>query len=318
MATRDESALGPVISVGEASVRVGTSSWADASLVKDTDWYPRRSMTAAQRLAYFASRFPVAIVDTTFWFPPTPEVTASWVERTPDGFVLDVAAWSLLTGHPAFPHSLWPDLQDEVRPEFRDRRNLYAKHLTPAAVAESWSRFVHALHPLVAADRLGTILLQYPRWFGPKEARRDVILGDAERVGDLPVAVEFQSPAWLHPDECESTLAFLEDNGLGFVCVDEPQGFPSSIPPVVAATADLALVRLDGRNAEHWVRRGGTRYVYSDDELAGWSERIRELAASATDVHVLFNNCWRDFAVRNAATLQELLGGPGPPPRPSA
>ena len=66
-----------------ARVLLGTCSWTDATLVKETDWYPRRSMTAAERLAYYASRFPVVEVDSTYYFPPTPELTAAWVERTP-------------------------------------------------------------------------------------------------------------------------------------------------------------------------------------------------------------------------------------------
>ena len=116
--------LGPVVRVGDADVLVGTCSWADASLVKDSDWYPRRTMKAAQRLAYYASRFPLVSLDSTHYFPPTPELSESWVERTPAGFRFDVRAWSLLTGHPTFPHSFWEDLQQDVKPEFRGRRNL--------------------------------------------------------------------------------------------------------------------------------------------------------------------------------------------------
>ena len=49
------------------------------------------------------------------------------------------------------------------------------------------------------------------------------------------------------------------------------------------------------------------RYLYSDDELRGWSPSIRHLADEASEVHVLMNNCYQDYGVRNAADMQRLL-----------
>ncbi len=99
---------------------------------------------------------------------------------------------------------------------------------------------------------------------------------------------------------------------MAFVCVDEPQGFDSSVPPVVAATSDLVVVRFHGHNAESWEKRQITaaerfRYRYSDDELAVWVPKIEELSRSAKEVHVLMNNCYRDYGVDNAATIARLL-----------
>src|SRR5437868_10374657 len=122
-------------------VLVGTCSWADASLVKETDWYPRRSMSAAERLGHYSRTFPVVEAESTFYFPPTPELAAAWVERTAPGFTMDIKAWSLFTGHPTFPDSLWPDLQAEVPAEHRGKRRLYAKHLPPDVLDEAWARF---------------------------------------------------------------------------------------------------------------------------------------------------------------------------------
>ncbi len=294
-------------------VLVGTCSWTDATLVKETDWYPKKTMTAAERLAYYASRFPLVEVDSTYYFPPTPELSASWVERTPSDFTMNVKAWSLLTGHPTFPHSLWPDLQDEILPEHRDKRRLYPKHLPPDVVEEAWDRFRHSLMPLHSAGKLGAVLLQYPRWFGPKESHRREIREAARRLADFRLCVEFRHARWLE-DDCEPTLGLLEELGLSFVCVDEPAGFASSMPPVVAATSDLAVVRFHGRNTTTWETPTPTAaerflYLYSEDELREWVPRLMELAASATEVHVLMNNCYRDFAVVNAEQMGRLLAG---------
>ncbi|MGI9032430.1 MAG: DUF72 domain-containing protein [Acidimicrobiales bacterium] len=310
----DGPSLAPPVDIDGCRVLVGTCSWTDASLVKETNWYPKRSMTAAERLAYYASRFPVVEVDSTYYFPPTPELAGSWVERTPAGFTMNVKAWSLLTGHPTFPHSLWPDLQSEIPPEHRDKRRLYAKHLPGDALDEAWDRFRHSLMPLHSAGRLGAVLLQYPRWFGPKEANRNQIRGAAEHLADYQVCVEFRHGRWLEGNECESTLGFLESLGASFVCVDEPAGFASSMPPVVAATADLAVVRFHGRNAETWEGPVPSaaerfRYRYRTEELTGWVPKVLELAASAREVHLLMNNCYRDYGVDNATELATLLAG---------
>lgn len=306
-------ALAPSIELEDAVVRLGTCSWTDKTLTHETTWYPKKSMKAAERLAYYAARFPMVEVDSTYYFPPTPEVCQSWVDRTPEGFVMNIKAWSLLTGHPTFPNSLWEDLQDDVRPDLRDRRNLYKTHLTEAALAESWARFRHALWPLHEAGRLGAVLLQYPKWFHPGETRRRELMDARMALPEFKLCVEFRNAQWLEGDECEETFAFLEDNGLAYVCVDEPQGYPSSVPPVVAATNDLAVVRFHGQNAGTWDTDEDLTpaqrfcYRYSTAELQAWVPKIRELAASAEEVHVLMNNCYQDYAVDNAAEMAQLL-----------
>jgi uncharacterized protein YecE (DUF72 family) len=271
-------------------------------------------MTAAERLAYYASQFPVVEADSTYYYPPTPEMSESWVERTPDGFTMNVKAYSLLTGHPTLPQSLWPDLQSEVASEHRDKRSLYANHLTADAVEEAWDRFRHALMPLHSAGKLGAVLLQYPRWFTPKDTNREQLAAARRRLPDYDLCVEFRNGRWLAGDEADDTFEFLESEDLAYVCVDEPQGFDSSLPPVVAVTADLAVVRFHGRNAETWTADVPSasfrfRYRYQPAELEEWVSRIDEVAVSAKEVHVLMNNCYRDYAVDNASEIARLLRG---------
>jgi uncharacterized protein YecE (DUF72 family) len=52
------------------------------------------------------------------------------------------------------------------------------------------------------------------------------------------------------------------------------------------------------------------RYLYSEDELREWVGPVRALADEAERVHVLMNNCYRDYAVRNARQLAALLAQP--------
>lgn len=289
-----------------APVLVGTTSWSERTLVHESGWYPRRTMKAAERIAFYASRFPLVEMDATARFPPTPELCRQWVDRTPDGFTVDVQAWTLLTGGGALPDSLWEDLRGEVRPDLRDRRRLYLGHLSAEGRAEAWARFRHALEPLRAAGRLGVVVLRYPAWLRPGGTGRALLVEARRRLEGLALAAELHHPRWLEGDACEDTLAFLEDHDVGFVCVDRRDH------PVVATTSDLAVVRFPGRNPGDWETPDidiGERYAYryADAELEAWVDPVLELAADAGAVHALFSNCWRDDAVVNAARLAALV-----------
>jgi uncharacterized protein YecE (DUF72 family) len=89
-----------------------------------------------------------------------------------------------------------------------------------------------------------------------------------------------------------------------------PQGYPSSVPPVVAATAsDLAVVRFHG-HSDKWESRDIYErfgYLYSEDELAEWAPKVRELGEQAKETHVLLNNCYRNYAQLNARQLADLV-----------
>jgi uncharacterized protein YecE (DUF72 family) len=111
------------------------------------------------------------------------------------------------------------------------------------------------------------------------------------------------------PDNQAETLEFLAAGNLPYVCVDMPQGYPNSIPPVVAATSDLAVIRLHG-HSDKWDSKDIHQrfgYRYTDAELREWAGQTGRLAADANVTHVLFNNCYRDYAQVNARHLAELL-----------
>ena len=169
---------------------------------------------------------------------------------------------------------------DELPEPVATKARIYAKDLPPEVLDEVWATFRDGLEPLAEAGQLGSILLQYPRWFFPSSENRAAIEEAAVRLAGMTCAVEFRNASWLNEKNAERTLGFLEDKGLAFVMVDEPQGFKSSVPPVTAVTSDLALVRFHGRNRETWEAKGITpaerfRYLYSRDELEEWAPRIR-------------------------------------------
>ena len=306
----DKLELGPVLRVRSAEVRVGTCSWTDKTLVKEADWYPKRTMSAAERLAYYSARFPVVEADSTYYRPPSLDLTRGWVERTPDGFRMNVKAYSMMTGHPTRPETLWPDIGETIDPEAAGKRNVYPHHLPDDAVDEVWRRFAEAVDPLQEAGRLGAILLQYPPWFTPKRANRDELARARERLGELPICVELRSPLWFGRDDLDRTLRWLSDHDLALVDVDAPK--VSKLPRLDAATSDLAVVRFHGRSEDTWKATTGTaaerfRYLYDKRQLRPWVKRIEHLASESREVHVLMNNCYQDYGVRNAADMTDLL-----------
>jgi uncharacterized protein YecE (DUF72 family) len=297
-----------------SAVRIGTASWTDPTLVKSGRFYPPGTNTAEARLRYYASQFPIVEVDSSYYFIPRQEQAGVWVDRTPPDFVFNVKAFSLLTGHPTRRNAIPEDLQDEIDPKYREAQRVYRGHLSSSAVDELWRRFHEALLPLDSAGKLGAVLMQYPEWFTPKHANREELRALHQRLPGYQVCVEFRNRAWL--DEAadrERTLKLLAEEGLPLVCVDMPQGFRSSMPPLAEVTApDLAVVRFHGRDREAWQYKGPTatprfRYLYKERELREWVPRIEHLAEGAHNVHVLLNNCYEDYAVRNARDLARLL-----------
>jgi uncharacterized protein YecE (DUF72 family) len=295
------------------NILVGTSSWTDPTLVKEGSFYPPEARSAEARLRFYASRFPLVEVDSTYYFPPSERNAVLWIERTPKDFTFNIKAYSLLTNHPTKAGSLYKDLRETLPDELLVKRNLYREQLPNAVVEEVWQRFHDALMPLHSTGKLGAVLFQFPQWFVIGRMSRDYVLECADRLKDFRIAVEFRHRSWLAEPNAEETLSFLEEHDLPFVCVDMPQGFESSVPPIAAATAaDLAMVRFHGRNTAAWEARSGTaserfRYEYSQGELGEWAPRIKEMSTRARETHVLMNNCYRDYAVNNARQLGDLL-----------
>lgn len=292
----------------------GSCSWTDKTLVQESDWYPRRTMSAEERLRFYSSQFPLTEVDSTYYAPPAEQQARVWAERTPDGFRFDVKAYSLLTGHPTRPRSLWSDLREGLDSEASGKRSIYTHHLTPEALDEAWRRFGSALRPLHDAGKLGAVLFQYPPWFVPRRENRRQVEALRQRLPDYQICVEFRSPMWVaEPRDRERTLGMLEEHGLVFVCVDAPK--VSKLPRVLAVTNDqLLVVRFHGRSDGTWTDTSRSaaerfRYQYSEEQLAELAPQLAQAASEARESHMLMNNCYRDYSVRNAADLRDLLAG---------
>ncbi len=284
-------------------IRVGTASWTDKTLLA-SGWYPESAGTPEKRLQYYANQFPLVEVDATYYTPPAEQTAKLWAERTPKGFVFNIKAFGLLTGHPTKLSSIYKDLRPET-----DKRNIYPGDLTPEAYDEVWNRFLSALEPLASARKLGSILFQFPPWYTIKRPNKEYLVEVRNRCRPYRIAVEFRNATWFAGENRKETLEWLSRFEIPYVCVDMPQGHKSSIPPVIEATSDLAVVRFHG-HSEKWTSKDIYEkfgYLYSEKELKTWAPKLRKLSQNANETHVLMNNCYSDYAQRNAQQLIDLL-----------
>lgn len=301
--------------LADHGIYVGITAWTEPTLIA-SGYYPPGIDTAEERLRFYSEEFPIAEVDSTYYAPPSERVARLWAERTPSDFVFDVKAFRLLTEHPTPPRSLWRDVRDALPRSLRDKKNLYPKDVGPNVMEEALDRFVTALGPLQRAGKLGVVLLQFPEYVYPvgrSYAHIDWLAQGLRRYGARG-AVEFRQARWMDDEHLETTLSFLEERNLAYVCVDEPQGFQSSVPPIAAATAGIAVVRFHGRNADTWAKRGisaAERFAYDYTEhpaaLEEWAPRIAMLHEQERPVHAVMNNCYSDYAVRSGRALAQAL-----------
>ncbi len=253
--------------------------------------------------------------------PLTDRVVAPWVDRTPEGFTVDVLAHRLLTHHPVSIESLAPDVRDLLSPTVRARRQVYADDLPARALERALDRLLATVQPLQEFGKLGALVFAFPSYFVPGTKARDHLVWLRERAGELPIAVELRQREWVDTKHRDETMAFLSEHRLSYVCVDVPSGFATSLPPLAVATTDTAFVRFHGRNADAW-ERGADRgddhfaYDYRRADLEPWRARLEKLAAAATSVHVVFTTGTAEGAARDARLLIRVLTEDPEPERP--
>jgi len=291
-------------------VRVGTCSWTDRTTVRV--WYPPSVHTAADRLRYYATQFDTVEVDSTFYGLPTSATARLWAERTPPGFVFHVKAFAMMTRHAVRPEQLPLPLRSTHQLELDGQGRVV--HPSADLRRQTFELFSEALDPLRAEGKMGLVLLQFPPYFVANETNREYIAHSVALVAPDKAAVEFRHSSWVAPEELTGTLELLYSLGAAYVCVDEPRmEGPTVLPPLTAATAEVAYVRFHGRNSATWNARVDSaaerfKYLYADEELAEWVEPVRHLQQQAATTYAMFNNCYADYAPRNAKQLMSLLG----------
>jgi uncharacterized protein YecE (DUF72 family) len=169
--------------------------------------------------------------------------------------------------------------------------------------------FQEALGPLIDEGKLGCLLAQFPNAFKPDEEAVQYLHFLREHLPDVQVVVEFRNRQWLTAD----TFDRLESLDLGFCCVDEP-ALKGLLPPVALRTSEVGYVRFHGRNAREWYQHDEAwqryNYLYSEEELREWVDKVQAVAEGSEETYVFFNNHYGGQAAVNAEMFAELLNLP--------
>lgn len=265
-----------------AKVRFGPAGW----MYKDWEGivYPEEKPPRFDPLRYMAEFFDTVEINSSYYGPPVPKTTASWVRRVEDfeNFRFTAKLWKRFT-HERDKAWMKPDV-DRVREGF---------------------------DVMMDAGKLGAVLLQFPWSFRRTEPNREW-LGDVVRTfSQYPLVVEVRHSSWLAPEFMQT----LEEEGVGFVNIDQPL-YHDSIKPSAHVTSRVGYVRVHGRNYKDWFReKAGVEerynYLYKPDELKPWVERAWEIAAdpSTQEVYVVTNNHYKGKAVANALMMKSMLTG---------
>src|SRR5512140_3861953 len=118
-----------------STIRVGTASWTDKSLIDCGRFYPPGTTTPEDRLRFYASQFPFVEVDSSYYALPSARNAARWAERTPASFRFNVKAFRIFTGHQTAPVALPKDIRDALAPS---KKNVYYKDLPDELRNELW------------------------------------------------------------------------------------------------------------------------------------------------------------------------------------
>ncbi len=241
------------------------------------DWvgpfYPQGTKDS-QMLEYYSANLGFVELNSSFYHMPGLKLFDSITKKTPDDFKVAVKLYQ------GFTH-------------LRDSNGTSADN------------FMYSVKPLAEAKKLLCLLAQFPYSFHFNAQNMDYMKRMRSWFKDIPLNVEFRNQAWIS----EQVMKTLKAEDIGYVCVDEPH-IKGLIKNVVAATSNIAYLRLHGRNAEKWYEGEGSErydYMYNTQELTQWVPRIKSLDGDSMITVVAFNNHPKGKAVENARMMLGLL-----------
>jgi len=261
-------------------VRIGPAGWSYA------DWqgivYPSPKPRAFHEPAYLAQYFDTIEINTSFYQPLRPNLVQGWIEQIAFNprFLFTAKLWQ------KFTHADNPTRDDEnsVRAGFDVLRN---------------------------AGRLGAVLVQFPFSFHNTPETLAYIKRLAKQFHDYPLVIEVRHSSW----NGRKLDELLRELGVGFCNIDQPV-IGRSVVPSERATSSIGYVRLHGRRYDTWFTDDPAvpsyeryNYLYTEDELKPWTERIRKIATHADSTFVITNNHYQGKGVVNALDLIHLLNG---------
>lgn len=189
---------------------------------------------------------------------------------------------------------------------------------TLRATPEHAQSFIQALQPIIEADCLAPLLIQFPHGFDRTREHRLYLAKLADWFADFDLAIEFRHASW-HIAQVEHGF---QKSGLIWCSVDYPQvtGLPQSrlLFTQVTPFADnnrlskprVGYLRMHGNNLNWWDALSASErhdYRYSVEEMQAWAQAIANQRQHFDELYVFFQNSTNAHAYYNIAMLREAL-----------
>jgi uncharacterized protein YecE (DUF72 family) len=260
------------------TIRVGPAGWSYK------DWsgivYPRRKPSGFHEATFLARFFDTIELNVTFYRPIAAATAQEWIARVAanENFLFTAKFWQ----------------------EFTHARDLSAANE---------KAFRPAMETLHDARKLGALLAQFPWSFKNDPDNLKYLNQLVQRFRDFPIVLEVRHSSWDKPEVYE----WLAERGIGFCNIDQPV-IGRSIEPSERTTSTVGYVRLHGRRYDTWFSNKPEmpsseryNYLYSEEELEPWLERIQKVAQSGESTFVVTNNHFEGKGIVNALQLIHML-----------
>ena len=266
--------------IAKPRIFVGPAGWSYP------DWkkilYPDPRPRGFHEATFLADFFDTIEINTSFYHPMQPAHAEQWIER--------------IAANPRFLFTakLWKKFTHEEE--------------TSAADIELVRTGFDILR---GANRLGAMLLQFPFSFHHTPETLTRLKRLLDQFQDYPLVVEVRHSSWAKKEFYE----LLHQRRVGFCNIDQPV-IGRSIKPSERVTSPIGYVRLHGRRYDTWFSDDPAsppseryNYLYSEEELQPWAERIEHVAENAETTFVVTNNHFQAKGIVNALQLMNLLTG---------
>jgi len=271
----------------EKLVRVGTSGWSYPK--GEGTWngifYPTKPKN---ELELYSKVFNTVEVNSTFYRLIDPRTARAWVEITPQDFEFAVKVWQKFT-HPGM---------------FKK-----ATGAEPEVTQKDYDDFKRGINPIAEEGKLACLLFQFSEWFKKTAQNQGVIIDMLKQFKSYQMAVELRHVSW--SEYASDTRELLASYGAGWVFIDMPE-FKSTIKQELEPER-LMYLRFHGRNREKWRKHETAEerydYLYSEEELKPFAEKVRKIAATGeAKILIYFNNHVRGQAPANALMMARQIG----------
>jgi uncharacterized protein YecE (DUF72 family) len=269
-------------------IRIGTAGWS----YKDWEgvFYPHGMQRRKQHaLEILAQCFDVVEINTSFYGHIKPELAKLWARKVAVNpkFVFTAKL------HRSFTHSpiavMEPTSAATINPNDEDER-----------LARE------GLDALAATGKFGALLIQFPVSYKNTSLNREYLESLLRQFIEFPRVVEVRHESWNNPE----TLSYFTERNVAFCNIDQPL-IGRSLEATEHVTSPVGYVRLHGRNYDQWftAEKGADRYnyLYNENELAGWKDKIERIAQKAEVTYVVANNHFEAKAGVNALQLKHAL-----------